>query len=131
MQCLWTRRVAVRPSDAERVVVPDLIGFEVSEAQRLCESAHLVMIGPDADGPPLRSLTMLDRWVVTTQRPESGALVEREDAIAIEFRRSGGGDDSGDREPRDPPPNLDVTDVHRIAPKTPEGDPGGAVPALD
>jgi hypothetical protein len=111
------------------VVVPDLIGFEVSEAQRLCESAHLVLLGPDADGPPLRSLTFIDRWVVTSQQPEAGALVDREDAVTIEFRRFGGGDDSGDREPREPPPILDITYISQVAPDAPEGDPGDAVPA--
>jgi hypothetical protein len=121
----------MRSPSHERVVVPNLIGLEVSEAQRVCDAAHLVVTGPDADGPPVESLTAVDLWIVTSQRPGPGAIAHREDPVTIEFRKSGGGDDAGDREPRDPPPNLDVTWISKVEPFAPQGDPHNAVPALE
>lgn len=88
------------------VSVPYLIGLDVRTAEATCSDVHLVVVGPDIDGPPLDALTSPGVWIVTAQRPAPGVLALRGDPVTIEFKGRGG--EAGDREPRRPPPEGDL-----------------------
>ncbi|HWG63247.1 MAG TPA: PASTA domain-containing protein [Streptosporangiaceae bacterium] len=100
----------LRPPDAEgwrrrsSIMVPDVIGMPLDDAQQVLHSKTLVAVGmgPDPDGPPLTSLD----WpgaVVTDQSPESGAMVPAGTSVTLWVRRGGGS--AGVREPRRPDPD--------------------------
>jgi hypothetical protein len=82
------------------VVVPNVIGKSWDDARHILQSARLVGVGPDPDGPPLGA-TGWPSGVVTDQSPESGAKVPPGSPVTLWIERGGG---SGVREPRRPNP---------------------------
>ncbi|WP_211355942.1 PASTA domain-containing protein [Lapillicoccus jejuensis] len=87
------------------VTVPDVVGLDVDLARRVASDAGLTLAQPDPDGPPLGALTWEQGFVVQTQRPAPGTRTWRHDSLVITWRRPGGGDPSGVREPRRPGPH--------------------------
>jgi beta-lactam-binding protein with PASTA domain len=77
------------------VVVPDVRGLSVAEADVVAAHADLVITGPD--GRPTSSLPGL----ITDQRPDGGAQVPRHTGVVV--WTTGPGGESGVREPRVPP----------------------------
>jgi hypothetical protein len=92
--------------EANRVEVPQLVEMVVADARQAGHRAGLVVVSPDVDGPPLGGLTWPGIWIVTEQRPAPGTWLRRWDNVVIEFEELRG---AGDREPRMPLPDLDVT----------------------
>lgn len=83
---------------ASKVRVPNVVGLEWSEAQRVLSSDGLVAINADPDTPiDLRS----GSWIVRDQSPESGARVPAGSDVRLWLRGDG---DAGVREPRRPRP---------------------------
>ncbi len=94
-----------------RVAVPDLVGLPVTLARDVGHDAAVVVVAADVDGPPLGSLTWPGLWVVTGQDPVAGTPVPKWDNVHITFGRAGG-DETGDREPRLPPPDPGHLQAH-------------------
>lgn len=86
------------------VVVPDVVGLDVDLAADVARDAGLTLAQPDPDGPPLAALTWQQGFVVATQRPAPGSRTRRRDSLVVTWRRPGGGDPAGVREPRRPAP---------------------------
>jgi hypothetical protein len=81
------------------VVVPSFHGRQAIDAWLMGHDAGLVLQSPDPDSPhPLLN------GVVVAQRPAPGTRVERWAAVTVWVE--GGGDGSGVREPRRPPPEY-------------------------
>ncbi|WP_094930269.1 PASTA domain-containing protein [Pseudonocardia sp. MH-G8] len=79
-------------SDQEKVLVPALIGLEVSDAHDLAFTARVVAVAADP------AIPLPTAGVVTAQQPSAGTRVDPADtvAIAVEPRHGGGGgDDEG------------------------------------
>ena len=90
------------PEPAE---VPDLVGLTVRIARRIGHENGFVVIGPDADGPPLGALTWPGTWIVTSQDPAAGTRLVRGERVVVRFRQEPGGGTAGVREPRRPSPS--------------------------
>jgi len=107
------------------VSVPSLIGGQVDDARLACDVIELTLYAADQDGRPLGEIDWPGHYVVRWQSPEAGEKATRGDIVTI-HATSGGGDGSGDREPR--PPNLDppITAVELDEPRSypdPKADP--------
>lgn len=104
----------IGPDSAASVVVPDVVGQEVSYARKLAWDAGVVLVAADPDGPPLGALTWPGQWTVTAQSRAPGSAMRYRGSLAIEYRPGGPvagsrgdspGEESGDREPRRPKPS--------------------------
>jgi transposase-like protein len=83
---------------ASKVLVPNVIGLEWSEARRVLSGDGLVAINVEPDTPfDLRG----GGWIVRDQSPESGARVPVGSDVRLWLRGDG---DAGVREPRRPGP---------------------------
>jgi hypothetical protein len=83
---------------ASKVLVPNVVGLEWSEAQRVLSGDGLVAINAEPDTPvDLRG----GGWIVRDQSPESGARVPIGSGVRLWLRGDG---DAGVREPRRPRP---------------------------
>lgn len=82
---------------ASKVLVPNVVGLEWGEAQRVLSGDGLVAINAEPDTPDLRS----GGWIVRDQSPESGARVPAGSEVRLWLRGDG---DAGVREPRRPRP---------------------------
>ncbi|MGW2643114.1 PASTA domain-containing protein [Streptomyces sp. NPDC001348] len=111
------------PGNADEVTVPDLVGLIVTHARDVAWAAGLVIAADDPDGPPVRALTWPGVWVVTAQRPAPGSRMRRRGSLVVEFKELPD-DGAGDREPRRPPPELNVL-AAEPAPEADLGQPGG------
>jgi uncharacterized membrane protein YgcG len=78
-------------SDQEKVLVPALIGLEVSDAHDLAFTARVVAVAADP------AIPLPTAGVVTAQQPSAGTRVDPADtvAIAVEPRHGGGGGGGG------------------------------------
>jgi hypothetical protein len=113
---------------AERVEVPDFVGFTVRIARRLGHESGLVVTGPDPDGPPLGALTWPGTWIVTSQDPAAGKRIERGEQVVVRFEfeeeRDGGGP-AAVREPRRPSPSpLSASEEAEVERAVGTGSPG-------
>lgn len=95
------QRATARMRRRSTVTVPNVVGLTWDDARRILQSAGLVGVGPDPDGPPLAAVGWPD-GVVTDQSPESGAKVPPGSPVTLWVERGGG---SGVREPRRPKPD--------------------------
>lgn len=95
------RRATGRMRRRSTVTVPNVVGLTWDDARRILQTAELVGVGPDPDGPPLAAVGWPD-GVVTDQSPESGAKVPPGSPVTLWVERGGG---SGVREPRRPKPD--------------------------
>lgn len=107
------------------VYVPNLVGGQVDDARLACDVIELTLYAADPDGRPLGEIDWPGHYVVRWQSPEAGEKATRGDIVTI-HATSGGGDGSGDREPR--PPDLDppITAVELDEPRSypePQRDP--------
>lgn len=115
------------PESARSVVVPDVVGLEVSIARKVAWEAGVVLAAADPDGPSLRALTWPGEWTVTGQDLEPGSVMRYRGSLVIRFRPGrpsdgptdtppspgGTGDESGDREPRMPKPSPGTLGAER------------------
>lgn len=95
------QRATARMRRRSTVTVPNVVGLTWDDARRILQTAGLVGVGPDPDGPPLAAVGWPD-GVVTDQSPESGAKVPPGSPVTLWVERGGG---SGVREPRRPKPD--------------------------
>lgn len=97
---LSAREAAARRRSST-VRVPNVVGLRWDEARARLQSARLIAVGADPDGPPAGA----DGWPDTTvvdQSPEAGAKVQMGTMVRL-WRNRGGG--AGVREPRRPDPS--------------------------
>jgi hypothetical protein len=83
------------------VRVPNVLGMSWDDARVALMKASLMAVGPDADAPPMETISWPDARVVD-QSPESGAKVPAGTAVKLWVMRGGGS--AGVREPRRPLP---------------------------
>lgn len=107
----------IGPSNADEVTVPNVVGLTVWDARRVASEAGVVVTAEDPDGPPLGALTWPGVWVVIAQRPAPGSVLQRWGSVVVEFQKWSGGDDAGDREPRQPLPPSDELSAERDMPQ--------------
>jgi hypothetical protein len=82
----------------EKVLVPALVGLEVSDAHALAFEARVVVVTADPDEPlPVTG-------VVTAQTPSAGTRVAPAHPVAIAVDNGGGGGGGGGRRLTTPPP---------------------------
>jgi beta-lactam-binding protein with PASTA domain len=79
------RRVASVVAEQEKVLVPALVGLEVSEAHELAFRARVVAVAADPD----EELPVAG--VVVDQQPRAGVAVAPAAAVAVIVETSGGG----------------------------------------
>ncbi|WP_204262087.1 PASTA domain-containing protein [Blastococcus saxobsidens] len=89
---------------ADLVLVPDVVGLELGQANRTAQGAGLALAQPDPDGPPLGALTWPVVHRVVRQRPAPGAVLHRWDSLVVETVPLDDGA-AGDREPGRPRPD--------------------------
>ncbi len=97
-------RAAARiPRVPARIVIPDLTGTILRAAQQRALEIGFTLVVAE---PTLPTEVLLDsaRWTVAEQDPVGGSARFRGDTVVINLRHDGGGDPSGDREPRHPLP---------------------------
>jgi beta-lactam-binding protein with PASTA domain len=82
----------------EKVLVPALVGLEVSDAHELAFEARVVVVAGDPDEP------LPATGVVTAQAPAAGTRVHPAAAVAIAVDPGGGGGGGGGRRLTPPPP---------------------------
>ena len=87
----------IRPSGAEEVVVPSLLGMSVTAARQVAWDAGLMIASADPDGPPLDALTWPGVWIVTAQRPVPGSVLRRNGSVVVDVRQGPLGEKAGDR----------------------------------
>lgn len=100
-------------NDGTGAIVPYLVDLAVRRVRVACNEAHLVLVGSNVDGPPLRAQTWPGAWIVTGQRPHPDIVVSRGDIVTIEFRKQGDGD-AGDQEQRNPVPGANPVTITRL-----------------
>ncbi|MGO9069606.1 PASTA domain-containing protein [Mycobacterium sp.] len=83
---------------ASKVLVPNVVGLEWTEARDVLAGAGLVAINAQPDAPTDPESR---GWVITDQSPESGARVLAGSVVRLWLRGDG---DAGVREPRRPRP---------------------------
>ncbi|WP_345602379.1 PASTA domain-containing protein [Pseudonocardia adelaidensis] len=82
----------------EKVLVPALVGLEVSDAHELAFEARVVVVTADPDEPlPLTG-------TVVAQTPGAGTRVDPAHPVAIAVEAGGGGGGGGGRRLTTPPP---------------------------
>jgi beta-lactam-binding protein with PASTA domain len=82
----------------EKVLVPALVGLELSDAHELAFEARVVLVAADPDEPlPLTG-------TVVAQAPRAGTRVAPAHAVAIAVETAGGGGGGGGRRLTTPPP---------------------------
>jgi hypothetical protein len=89
------------PETAAPVVVPDVVGLEVTAARKVAWEAGVVLVATDPDGPPLAALTWPGVWTVTTQSLVPGSAMRKRGSLAVECRPGGPSGGSSDA-PRSP-----------------------------
>ena len=82
----------------EKVLVPALVGLEVSAAHELAFEARVVVVAADPDEP------LPATGVVTAQAPSAGTRVHPAAAVAVAVDPGGGGGGGGGRRLTPPPP---------------------------
>ena len=82
----------------EKVLVPALVGLEVSAAHELAFEARVVVVAADPDDP------LPATGVVTAQAPAAGTRVNPAAAVAVAVDPGGGGGGGGGRRLTPPPP---------------------------
>lgn len=82
----------------EKVLVPALVGLEVSAAHELAFEARVVVVAADPDDP------LPTTGVVTAQAPTAGTRVHPAAAVAVAVDPGGGGGGGGGRRLTPPPP---------------------------
>lgn len=99
------------------VHVPNLVGGQIDDARIACDVVELVLYAADQDGRPTGEIGWPGHYIVRWQSPEAGEQATRGSIVTI-HASAGGGDGSGDREPR--PPWLDppVSTVELDVPHT-------------
>lgn len=99
------------------VHVPNLVGGQIDDARIACDVVELVLYAADQDGRPTGEIAWPGHYIVRWQSPEAGEQATRGSIVTI-HASAGGGDGSGDREPR--PPWLDppVSTVELDVPHT-------------
>jgi hypothetical protein len=87
----------------DAVIVPNVVGLHVRDAQKVASDAGVKLAQPDPDGPPLSTLTWPHDFWITKQTPPPGARLWKWDSVVVEWTASRG-DVAGVREPRRPVP---------------------------
>jgi beta-lactam-binding protein with PASTA domain len=82
----------------EKVLVPALVGLEVSDAHELAFEARVVVVAADPDEP------LPAAGIVTAQAPTAGTRVDPAAAVAVAVDAQGGGGGGGGRRLKTPPP---------------------------
>jgi beta-lactam-binding protein with PASTA domain len=85
-------------SDQGKVLVPALVGLEVSDAHELAFAARVVAVAVDPAAPLPTS------GIVTAQAPNAGTRVDPGDTVEIVVEPGGGGGGGGGSSPVEPPP---------------------------
>jgi beta-lactam-binding protein with PASTA domain len=83
----------------EKVLVPALVGLEVSDAHELAFEARVVLVTADPDEP----LPVMG--TVIAQTPSAGTRVAPAQPVAIAVDTGGGGGGGGGRKLSTPPPS--------------------------
>ncbi len=95
-------RELTRPPRETLVAVPNVTGLEWETAHRVLNSARLVAVSADPDGPPLPVLQFTGS-VVVDQKPAAGERVKAGSPVTLWFGRGPGS--AGVREPLRPHPS--------------------------
>ncbi len=102
------------------VVVPQVVGLHIRDAERTAYTVGLKLAQPDPDGPPLAALTWPGDYWITDQTPAAGTHRWRWDPIVVHWSASPG--PAGVREPRRPRPPLSSltgeADIRSTGPQT-------------
>ena len=83
-------------SRGDDVLVPDVVGLVVDDAQVVASAAEVVLAQADADGPPLSALTWRKPVRVLTQDPPPGTPIRRYGSVVVTWTS----DEASVREPR-------------------------------
>ncbi len=94
---------AFRPFPPDPISVPDFDGMIVRAVLQRAQQAGVVVSINDLPAP-IEQLLESGRWQVAAQHPPAGAERYRGDGVVLDLRRDDG--ESGDREPRTPPPRA-------------------------
>jgi hypothetical protein len=96
------REVTRSRRETTLVVVPDVTGLEWETAHRVLDSARLVAVSADPDGPPIPVL-QFNGSVVVDQKPAPGERLKAGSPVTLWFGRGPGS--AGVREPLRPHPS--------------------------
>lgn len=97
---------------ADRVTVPDVVGFPFHVGRDVASDAGVVLANPDPDGPPIAALTWPGLYYITSQSPAAGSTVYRWDSVVVETV----------------PYGEAASDAERTSPRAPISDIGHARP---
>jgi transposase-like protein len=96
------REITRSRRETTRVAVPNVTGLEWETAHRVLNSARLVAVSADPDGPPIPVL-QFNGSVVVDQKPAAGERVKAGSPVTLWFGRGPGS--AGVREPLHPHPS--------------------------
>jgi beta-lactam-binding protein with PASTA domain len=68
---------------ADKVVVPDVVGFTFSAADELATAAGLSLANPDPDGPPIGSIVWPHNPTVVAQDPPPATAAHQWDSLRV------------------------------------------------
>jgi beta-lactam-binding protein with PASTA domain len=68
---------------ADKVVVPDVVGFAFSAAEELATAAGLSLANPDPDGPPIGAIVWPHNPTVVAQDPPPETAAHQWDSLRV------------------------------------------------